>query len=275
VEEKVLMHEDLPEDVGLNLLQLLGGGIGVSSAQRDGNGGGSFELDGVLNGHEDRLLSSGQIHLAPDDDDGGPESWLAENTSPFNSSGGIAATTAQAGTVHSRAASCSAVPSYTSQASPVTLVRNMSRLRLVSASGSGDQSPPGPGASSSQLAVTVSNSPSMLSRKQSGLEVLTNLLPATDAVLATADDWKFDAFKLADATGGYPLSALAFWLFQRSGLVDSLRLDASALARFLRRIEDAYADHPYHCRTHAADVLQVSLGAGFMRRVLPCLGKRS
>jgi hypothetical protein len=107
--------------------------------------------------------------------------------------------------------------------------------------------------------LPLGNMPAALVRKDSGLhlEALTELLPATDAVLATADDWHFDAFKLADATSGYPLSALAFWLFQRTGLVNSLQLDASALARFLRCIEDAYPDHPYHCRTHAADVLQV------------------
>ena len=33
-------------------------------------------------------------------------------------------------------------------------------------------------------------------------------------------------------------------------------LEPSKLARFLRRVEDGYNDTPYHCKAHAADVLQ-------------------
>ena len=50
-------------------------------------------------------------------------------------------------------------------------------------------------------------------------------------VLATCDEWQFDAFRLADVTQGHPLSALAFYLIHRQGLIVSLKLDAVALAR--------------------------------------------
>lgn len=83
------------------------------------------------------------------------------------------------------------------------------------------------------------------------------LLASMEVVLATVDDWRFDAFKLAEATGGHPMSALGFYLIMRSGLIESLQLDGPALARFLRKIEDSYPDNPYHNKTHSADVLQV------------------
>lgn len=41
-------------------------------------------------------------------------------------------------------------------------------------------------------------------------------IPEVEAVLRTADHWHFDAFKLTEASQGYPLSTLAFWLMQQS-----------------------------------------------------------
>lgn len=75
-------------------------------------------------------------------------------------------------------------------------------------------------------------------------------------VLASANDWQFDAFALAEATNGHPLSALAFFLFSKQGLIDQFKLKPTALARFLRRVESGYKTNPYHNATHASDVLQ-------------------
>ncbi|PNH07949.1 putative 3',5'-cyclic phosphodiesterase pde-1 [Tetrabaena socialis] len=86
--------------------------------------------------------------------------------------------------------------------------------------------------------------------------VAASLMPAMEAVLATVDDWRFNAFKLAEVTQGHPLSALGFWLMKRYDLIAVFQLDATKLARFLRKIEDGYPDNPYHNKTHAADVLQ-------------------
>ncbi|GFR44852.1 hypothetical protein Agub_g6195 [Astrephomene gubernaculifera] len=86
--------------------------------------------------------------------------------------------------------------------------------------------------------------------------VAASLMPAMEAVLATVDEWRFNAFKLAEVTQGHPLSALGFWLMKRYDLISIFQLDATKLARFLRKIEDGYPDNPYHNKTHAADVLQ-------------------
>ncbi|MEW5312657.1 MAG: hypothetical protein WDW38_004274 [Sanguina aurantia] len=83
-----------------------------------------------------------------------------------------------------------------------------------------------------------------------------SLTPAMEASLGKVDEWRFDAFELSDATQGHPLSALSFWLLQRSSIISTFELDPARLARFLRRVEDGYPDNPYHNRTHAADVLQ-------------------
>mmetsp|Transcript_34412 Transcript_34412/g.76444 ORF Transcript_34412/g.76444 Transcript_34412/m.76444 type:complete len:639 (+) Transcript_34412:160-2076(+) len=86
--------------------------------------------------------------------------------------------------------------------------------------------------------------------------VAASLVPAMEAVLATVDEWRFDAFKLSEATQGHPLSALGFWLMKRYDIIDHFQLDATRLARFLRKVEDGYPDNPYHNKAHAADVLQ-------------------
>ncbi|GAX85340.1 hypothetical protein CEUSTIGMA_g12757.t1 [Chlamydomonas eustigma] len=76
------------------------------------------------------------------------------------------------------------------------------------------------------------------------------------SALSRMDDWAFDSFELATATGNRPLSTLAFALIKRSGITLRLRLEERKLARFLICIEDGYRDNPYHCRIHAADVLR-------------------
>ena len=46
--------------------------------------------------------------------------------------------------------------------------------------------------------------------------ICTAPIPEVEAVLRTADHWHFDAFKLTEASQGYPLSTLGFWLIQQS-----------------------------------------------------------
>jgi hypothetical protein len=81
-------------------------------------------------------------------------------------------------------------------------------------------------------------------------------LEVVEQVLQSSNEWQFDAFALADATNGHPLSALAFFLFTKQGLVEHYSLRPTILARFLRRIEQGYRTNPYHNATHASDVLQ-------------------
>ncbi|GIL81205.1 hypothetical protein Vretifemale_10268, partial [Volvox reticuliferus] len=82
------------------------------------------------------------------------------------------------------------------------------------------------------------------------------VLEEVERVLAQADSWQFDTWRLRDVTNGHPLSALGFYLIHRAGLIEKLNLKPSALARLLRHIEAGYNDNPYHNATHAADVLQ-------------------
>jgi hypothetical protein len=82
------------------------------------------------------------------------------------------------------------------------------------------------------------------------------VMEALECALSSAHEWQFDAFALADASQGHPLSTLGYYLFHKSGLIEHFGLKAGALARFLRRVEEGYRQNPYHNATHAADVLQ-------------------
>ena len=82
------------------------------------------------------------------------------------------------------------------------------------------------------------------------------ILDHLEQVLASSQEWQFDAFELARTSQGHPLSTLAFYLFHQHGLIANFRLPPVPLARFLRRVEDGYKQNPYHNATHASDVLQ-------------------
>ncbi|KAG2444404.1 hypothetical protein HXX76_001157 [Chlamydomonas incerta] len=82
------------------------------------------------------------------------------------------------------------------------------------------------------------------------------IMEDVERVLAGADGWQFDTFRLAEVSGGLPLSALGYFLMQRAGLIKTLGLSAKTLIRCLRVVEAGYLDNPYHSATHAADVLQ-------------------
>ena len=50
---------------------------------------------------------------------------------------------------------------------------------------------------------------------------------------------------------------MAFYLFKKMGVTKRFHLNETKLARFLIHIEEGYPQNPYHCRTHAADVLRL------------------
>ena len=56
-----------------------------------------------------------------------------------------------------------------------------------------------------------------------------------EKVLAGADGWQFDTWRLREVTNGHPLSALGFFLIQRAGLIPRLKLKPAVLARWVRR----------------------------------------
>ncbi|GLC65344.1 hypothetical protein PLESTF_000283100 [Pleodorina starrii] len=82
------------------------------------------------------------------------------------------------------------------------------------------------------------------------------VIEEVERVLARADSWQFDTWRLRDVTNGHPLSALGFYLIHRAGLMPHFSVKPVTLARLLRHIEAGYPDNPYHNATHAADVLQ-------------------
>ncbi|MEW5307541.1 MAG: hypothetical protein WDW36_009929 [Sanguina aurantia] len=96
------------------------------------------------------------------------------------------------------------------------------------------------------------------------------MLDDVERLLLTADSWTFDVFQLDEATGGRPLSTLAFFLISRGGLIKTFDLPPKKLVRYLVSIENGYSEHnPYHNRKHAADVLQS------MHRILHESGMRA
>lgn len=207
LEEELLSQEELEEDVGLNLMQLLG-------SQR----------------------------LAPNRGGAASSSLLQLSAGP------------PGGLMDSAASNCTTSSSDDNLTSGACLSVEIQQ----EASCSGQDSPRWSSAENVMIMNTVAG---QAGAAGSGSDAAASSVPYSlqqqvDSVLATVDDWQFDAFRLHDATAGHPLSTLSFYLLQRSGLVEKYQMDAVRLARFLRRIEDGYPDNPYHNRTHAADVLQ-------------------
>ncbi|PNW86010.1 hypothetical protein CHLRE_03g204689v5 [Chlamydomonas reinhardtii] len=82
------------------------------------------------------------------------------------------------------------------------------------------------------------------------------VIEEVERLLGDADSWAFDTWRLAEATQGHALSALAFYLMYREGLIAKFKIKPAVLARLLRALEAGYPANPYHNATHAADVLQ-------------------
>lgn len=57
------------------------------------------------------------------------------------------------------------------------------------------------------------------------------LFEEVEMVLSGAHEWQFDIFRLNEVTHGHPLSTLAFFLFQESGLIATFDLSGVVLAR--------------------------------------------
>ena len=61
--------------------------------------------------------------------------------------------------------------------------------------------------------------------------------------------WQFDILGFAEATRGYTLSLLGFYMLKSQGLISEFGLDEAKLCVYLRRIESGYDDTiPYHNR---------------------------
>ena len=49
--------------------------------------------------------------------------------------------------------------------------------------------------------------------------------------LTRMNEWTFNTFRLAELTGGKPLSTLSFAVLKQSGIISCLKLDEHKLAR--------------------------------------------
>lgn len=76
------------------------------------------------------------------------------------------------------------------------------------------------------------------------LQLYRNMPDEVSQILSKVDEWQFDAFRLADASGGRPLSTLSYYLFRRFDLIDKFQLDETKLLRFLSRVEEGYPNNP-------------------------------
>ena len=66
--------------------------------------------------------------------------------------------------------------------------------------------------------------------------------------------WEFDVLRLSELTGGHPLLALGWALFERHKLRDELGLRSEQVLSFLSQVEARYLPVPYHNAEHACDV---------------------
>ncbi|KAK9822894.1 hypothetical protein WJX74_001716 [Apatococcus lobatus] len=86
------------------------------------------------------------------------------------------------------------------------------------------------------------------------------LTPEVERLLQAAADtsnFNFDMYQLTEASGNQPLSTLAYFLLNTTGLVQMFNISNTKMLALIRRLEEGYPDNPYHNRTHAACVLQI------------------
>ncbi|KAL3132327.1 hypothetical protein ABBQ32_008905 [Trebouxia sp. C0010 RCD-2024] len=75
--------------------------------------------------------------------------------------------------------------------------------------------------------------------------------------LVQIDNWNtFNVFQVGTLSKGSPLETVTLALFARHDLLDKLKIPHDRLRHFVRDIERAYNNNPYHNNIHAADVTQ-------------------
>jgi nucleoside-diphosphate-sugar epimerase len=74
--------------------------------------------------------------------------------------------------------------------------------------------------------------------------------------LEHSSSWSIDIFQVYALSNSEPLLAMMWCVVKHYHLVKRLQLNQTKLLAFVREIERGYPDNPYHCSTHAADVVQ-------------------
>uniref|UniRef100_A0A2M4CS60 Phosphodiesterase n=1 Tax=Anopheles darlingi TaxID=43151 RepID=A0A2M4CS60_ANODA len=76
-------------------------------------------------------------------------------------------------------------------------------------------------------------------------------------LLGQIDQWGVDIFRIGTLSGGRPLTAVAYTVFQDRNIPRTLTIPPAVLLAFVSTVEDHYvADNPFHNSLHAADVTQ-------------------
>lgn len=76
--------------------------------------------------------------------------------------------------------------------------------------------------------------------------------------LVKIDEWDFNVFDIQNFSHGHSLFIVAYALFMRYNVFQRFNLDERHVINFLSQVEAGYQPNPYHCSTHAADVLHVT-----------------
>ncbi|XP_037287760.2 phosphodiesterase dunce isoform X3 [Rhipicephalus microplus] len=75
-------------------------------------------------------------------------------------------------------------------------------------------------------------------------------------VLQDLDRWGCNIFKVAEYSGGKPLTAITYTIFKERDLLKTFDISSKKFLTFLMTLEDHYLKVPYHNSSHAADVTQ-------------------
>ncbi|XP_070380884.1 3',5'-cyclic-AMP phosphodiesterase 4C isoform X2 [Dermacentor albipictus] len=75
-------------------------------------------------------------------------------------------------------------------------------------------------------------------------------------VLQDLDRWGCNIFKVAEYSGGKPLTAVTYTIFKDRDLLKTFDISSKKFLTFLLTLEDHYLKVPYHNSSHAADVTQ-------------------
>ncbi|XP_077549569.1 phosphodiesterase dunce isoform X5 [Haemaphysalis longicornis] len=74
--------------------------------------------------------------------------------------------------------------------------------------------------------------------------------------LQDLDRWGCNIFKVAEYSGGKPLTAITYTIFKDRDLLKTFDISSKKFLTFLLTLEDHYLKVPYHNSSHAADVTQ-------------------
>lgn len=100
----------------------------------------------------------------------------------------------------------------------------------------------------------IGSTPRTTSLRTCSLDVAT---PHLAEEILQIDNWNtFDVFQVGNLSKGSPLETVTLALFARHDLLEKLKIPYDRLRHFVKDIERAYNQNPYHNNIHAADVTQ-------------------